>query len=232
MYKRQNGARHRHCAPSYKPRPTGRNRCSVIRLKPGYVCRNGHVFKKPTRHVHKPRYTPRNSYTPRVYKPVIAFNQDVFNQQTWLNQVGYNAGIADGKMGRNTRAAAMQFQLAYGMPATGYLTAQQTSVLAQQAAAVLAQRTQKYAQPVPTTAYTPQVQYVPAPTTQVLAKPQVQYVPAPQVQYAQPAPQVQYAPAAAPAPVKPIAYAPTAQPQVQYVPQAQPQVRYVPQVQY
>ena len=75
-------------------------------------------YAKPRHHYVKPRRYVRKHYAPRVYKPVIAFNQNVFNQQTWLNQVGYNAGVADGKMGRNTRAAASQFQLANGMPAT------------------------------------------------------------------------------------------------------------------
>ncbi|MEP1442659.1 MAG: peptidoglycan-binding protein [Hyphomicrobiales bacterium] len=191
-----------------------------------YYAKPGHYYAKPRHYYAKPRHVAKKRYTPRVYKPVIAFNQNVFNQQTWLNQIGYNAGVADGKMGSNTRTAAMQFQLAYGMPATGYLTAQQTGILAQQAATVLAQGSQ----PVAPTAYAPQVQYAPAPTTQVFAKPQVQYVPAPQVQYApaKPAPQVQYVAPAKPAPVQPIAYAPTAQPQVQYAPQAQ----YVPQVKY
>lgn len=190
-------------------------------------------YVKPRRHYSKPRRVAKKRYTPRAHKPVIAFNQNVFNQQTWLNQVGYNAGVADGKMGRNTRAAASQFQLANGMPATGYLTAPQTSHLAQQASMALAQRTNPYAvrtvaapapqfaQTVAPAAYAPQVRYVAAPTAQVLAQPHVQQV-APQVQYA-PAPQVQYVAPAAPAPVKPIAYAPAAQPQAQ---------QYVPQVQY
>ena len=186
--------------------------------------RRHHV--KPRRHFAKPRRVAKKRYTPRVHKPVIAFNQNVYNQQTWLNQIGYNAGVADGKMGRNTRAAASQFQLANGMPATGYLTAPQTSFLAQQAALVLAQRTNSYAavqtvaapavqyqQPVAPTAFAPQVQYVAAPTTQVLAQPHVQYVPAPQVQHVP----------ATTAPVQPINYAPAAQPQPQ---------NYVPAVQY
>jgi len=144
----RNGARHRNCAPSYKPRPVTMNRCSRIRLAPGAICRNGKIIKVKT-YTHKPRHVAKPSYQPRVYKPVVAFNQTVFNQQTWLNQIGYNAGHADGKMGRNTRAAAMQFQLAYGMPATGYLTPQQTSLLAQQVSLVMAQRTNQYALQAP-----------------------------------------------------------------------------------
>ena len=182
--------------------------------------------KRARRHYVKPRRVVKKRYTPRVHKPVIAFNQNVYNQQTWLNQIGYNAGVADGKMGRNTRAVASQFQLANGMPATGYLTAPQTSFLAQQAALVLAQRTNPYAavqtvaapavqyqQPVAPTAYAPQVQYVAAPTTKVLAQPHVQYAPAPQVQHVP----------ATTAPVQPITYAPAIQPQPQ---------NYVPAVQY
>ena len=180
---------------------------------------------KPRRHVAKPRRVVKKRYTPRAHKPVIAFNQNVYNQQTWLNQIGYNAGVADGKMGRNTRAAASQFQLANGMPATGYLTAPQTSLLAQQAAMALAHRANpyptttvaapavRYPQPTAVTGYAPQVQYIAAPTTQVLTQPQVQYVPAPQVQHAP----------ATTAPVQPIVYAPAVQPQPQ---------NYVPAVQY
>ena len=205
-------------------------------------------YVKPRRHVAKPRSTykkPRRVakkyYAPRVHKPVIAFNQNVYNQQTWLNQIGYNAGVADGKLGRNTRAAASQFQLANGMPATGYLTAPQTSLLAQHAAMVMAQRANPYptttvaapalgyaAQPVAPAGYAPQVQH--APTTQVYyaPAPTVQHVPAPQGQYvpapATHAPQVQHvAPTTYPAPVQHIGYAPTAQPQPQ---------NYVPAVQY
>lgn len=207
----RNGARHRGCAPSYKPRKPRKDRCRYIRPARGFTCINGQIVKsKP--YNYKPRHVAKPRYQPRVYKPVIAFNQNVFNQQTWLNQIGYNAGVADGKMGRNTRTAAMQFQIAYRMPATGYLTPQQTSILAQQANLVLAQRanqqalrtvaTQQYAQPVGTApiAYAPQVRYAPAPTTQVLVQPQVQY----------------YAPAQQPVAnngLRPIQYAP----QVQYV---------------
>lgn len=194
------------------------------------------------RRTYKPRRVVKRRSAPRkTYRPAIAFNQNVFNQQTWLNQLGYNAGLADGKMGPNTRTAASQFQLANGMPATGYLTAPQTGLLAQQAAMALAQRTNPYAvrtvaapkfvqpvAPAAPAAFAPQVRYAPAPATQVIAQPRVQQV-APQVQYAPaaPAPQVQQvAPAPAQvAPVKPIAYAPQGY-------QVAPQVQYAPAVRY
>jgi len=51
-----------------------------------------------------------------------------YKSRRHYTKLGYNAGVADGKMGRNTRTAASQFQLANGMPATGYLTPQQTGL--------------------------------------------------------------------------------------------------------
>ena len=194
------------------------------RARRHYVKLRRHV-SKPRRYYAKPRRVVKKHYTPRTYKPTIAFNQNVYNQQTWLNQIGYNAGVADGKMGRNTRSAASQFQLANGMPATGYLTAPQTSLLAQQASLALAHRANpyavrpvaapapQYAQPVAPTAYPQQVQYVVAPTTHAPAPTHVQYAPAPQVHHVP----------ATTAPVQPIGYAPVAQPQPQ---------NYVPAVQY
>ena len=207
-----------------KHREQNRARRHYVKPRRHYAKPRRH-YAKPRRYYAKPRRVVKKHYTPRTYRPAIAFNQNVYNQQTWLNQIGYNAGIADGKMGRNTRAAASQFQLANGMPATGYLTAPQTSLLTQQASLALAQRANpypvrtvaapavQYQQPVAPTAYAPQVQYIAAPTTKVLAQPHVQYAPAPQVQHVP----------ATTAPVQPITYAPAVQPQPQ---------NYVPAVQY
>lgn len=81
----------------------------------------------------KKYYAPKRSYSKRS-----SFNQNVFNTQTWLNQLGYNAGNPDGISGRRTRSAVRQFQIANGMPATGALSPQQSALLSQQAATAIA----------------------------------------------------------------------------------------------
>ena len=101
-------------------------------------------------------YSKRKTYSNRTR---AAFNQDTFNTQTWLNQLGYNAGSADGISGRRTRNAIRQFQIANGMPSTGALSPQQTALLTQQAATAVAG-----VAPV-------------APTTQVAVVPQTQVAP-------------------------------------------------------
>lgn len=81
------------------------------------------------------KYSKRRTYNNRAR---ASFNQNTFNTQTWLNQLGYNAGSADGVSGRRTRAAIRQYQIANGMPATGALSPQQTATLSQQAATTVA----------------------------------------------------------------------------------------------
>ncbi|MEP1444131.1 MAG: peptidoglycan-binding domain-containing protein [Hyphomicrobiales bacterium] len=92
-------------------------------------------YNKRRSYTKKRRYTNRGTSSSRVRS---AFNQNTFNTQTWLNQLGYNAGSADGISGRRTRTAIRQFQIANGMPATGALSPQQTATLSQQAAVAVA----------------------------------------------------------------------------------------------
>ena len=80
-------------------------------------------------------YSKRKTYSKRTR---AAFNQDTYNTQTWLNQLGYNAGSADGISGRRTRNAVRQFQITNGLPSTGALSPQQTALLSQQAAVAVA----------------------------------------------------------------------------------------------
>lgn len=80
-------------------------------------------------------YSKRRSYSSGKR---YSFNQNTFNTQTWLNQLGYNAGTADGVSGRRTRAAIRQFQIANAMQATGALSPQQSALLSQQAATAVA----------------------------------------------------------------------------------------------
>lgn len=49
--------------------------------------------------------------------------------QTSLNYFGFNAGVEDGVMGRNTRAAVSRYQGYMGYPATGELTGYQRTLL-------------------------------------------------------------------------------------------------------
>ena len=96
--------------------------------------------KEPRAHTKRPKYKKQTYTKRRTYKAPTraAFNQDTYNTQTWLNQLGYNAGAADGISGRRTRNAIRQFQTANGMPATGALSPQQTTTLSQQAAVAVA----------------------------------------------------------------------------------------------
>ncbi len=91
--------------------------------------------RRARRYYSKRRYTNKRRYSNRTR---AAFNQNTYNTQTWLNQLGYNAGSADGISGRRTRNAIRQFQIANGMPSTGALSPQQTAVLSQQAATAVA----------------------------------------------------------------------------------------------
>ena len=97
-------------------------------------------YKERRSHRNRRRYKNRTYTKRRTYKAPTraAFNQDTYNTQTWLNQLGYNAGAADGISGRRTRNAIRQFQIANGMPSTGALSPRQTATLSQQAAIAVA----------------------------------------------------------------------------------------------
>ena len=105
------------------------------------VYKNRKHKKRARRHYSKRRYTNKRRYSNRktyTNRTRATFNQDTYNTQTWLNQLGYNAGSADGISGRRTRNAIRQFQIANGMPSTGVLAPQQTAFLSQQAATAVA----------------------------------------------------------------------------------------------
>ena len=53
--------------------------------------------------------------------------------QKQLTAVGYSTGVADGLWGANTRSAIIRWQTANRLSATGYVTAQQVRLIAQQA---------------------------------------------------------------------------------------------------
>ncbi|WP_119309468.1 peptidoglycan-binding domain-containing protein [Cohaesibacter haloalkalitolerans] len=72
--------------------------------------------------VRRPPPPPRYYQTPEETR----YNMDI---QTRLNYLGYNAGGADGVMGRRSRAAISDFQYEAGFPVTGRLTNEQVSVL-------------------------------------------------------------------------------------------------------
>lgn len=57
--------------------------------------------------------------------------QQIQNAQATLNQLGYNAGTADGAMGNNTREAIRQFQADQGLEVTGRLDKKTREMLAQ-----------------------------------------------------------------------------------------------------
>lgn len=57
--------------------------------------------------------------------------------QKQLSAVGYSTGVADGLWGANTRTAIRRWQTANKLPATGYVTAQQVRLIAQQAGAAV-----------------------------------------------------------------------------------------------
>lgn len=54
---------------------------------------------------------------------------DVADIQEALNELGYEAGPADGVMGQNTVEAIMEFQADYDLPETGVLTDQESDLL-------------------------------------------------------------------------------------------------------
>jgi len=56
--------------------------------------------------------------------------------QTQLTALGYPTGVADGLWGSNTRTAIGRWQTANKLPSTGYVTAQQVRLIAQQAGPV------------------------------------------------------------------------------------------------
>ena len=56
--------------------------------------------------------------------------------QTQLTALGYPTGVADGLWGSNTRTAIGRWQTANNLPSTGYVTAQQVRLIAQQAGPV------------------------------------------------------------------------------------------------
>lgn len=56
--------------------------------------------------------------------------------QTQLTALGFATGGADGLWGSNTRAAIKRWQTANALPSTGYVTAQQVRLIAQQAGPV------------------------------------------------------------------------------------------------
>ncbi|MEP3628653.1 MAG: peptidoglycan-binding domain-containing protein [Hyphomicrobiales bacterium] len=92
-------------------------------------------YSKRRQYNNRRTYSKRKTYSKRTR---AAFNQNTYNTQTWLNQLGYNAGSADGISGRRTRNAVRQFQIANGLPSTGALSPQQTALLSQQAAVAVA----------------------------------------------------------------------------------------------
>ena len=53
--------------------------------------------------------------------------------QKQLTSLGYSSGFADGLWGANTRSAVVRWQTANRLPATGYVTARQIQLIAQQA---------------------------------------------------------------------------------------------------
>lgn len=53
--------------------------------------------------------------------------------QKQLTAIGYATGVADGLWGTNTRSAIFRWQTANKLAATGYITAQQVNLIAQQA---------------------------------------------------------------------------------------------------
>ena len=55
--------------------------------------------------------------------------------QKQLTSIGYSTGLADGLWGANTRRAISRWQTANKVPATGYVTARQVRLIAQQAGA-------------------------------------------------------------------------------------------------
>ena len=58
-------------------------------------------------------------------KEVDEFTQLIINYQNALNKLGYNAGIADGDVGRNTERAIQRFQRDSSWPVTGFLSEEQ-----------------------------------------------------------------------------------------------------------
>lgn len=62
---------------------------------------------------------------PKIYK----YSKQTEKIQRQLNQLGFNAGITDGEAGEVTLQAIRDFQKTKQMPATGYLTAEQTQIL-------------------------------------------------------------------------------------------------------
>ena len=81
-------------------------------------------------------YYPRPRPRPPVYnpRPRAQYSAQTMQIQQSLTALGYNVGIADGLMGRGTRAGIRQFQASLGQRATGYMTPQQQSLLFQRAA--------------------------------------------------------------------------------------------------
>jgi len=74
---------------------------------------------------------------PPVYappRPQVLYSPNTVRIQQSLAALGYNVGIADGLMGRSTRAGISQFQTSLGQNPTGYMTPQQQNALFQQAA--------------------------------------------------------------------------------------------------
>ena len=70
------------------------------------------------------RYVVQKHYVPRHKAPAVSSYQREQNRevQTSLNYFGFPAGVTDGVMGANSRAAIGQYQAYMGYPATGVLT--------------------------------------------------------------------------------------------------------------
>lgn len=74
----------------------------------------------------------KSQSTRRVYvqpRASSAQRQETREIQTSLNYFGFNAGVEDGVMGRNTRSAVSRYQGYMGYPADGQLTGYQKSLL-------------------------------------------------------------------------------------------------------
>lgn len=80
-----------------------------------------------------PRATVSTRSAPRSTKPATLNSQysraEKRQIQTALNSLGYNVGVVDGSLGRNSRAGISGFQASRGEAATGQLTRTQYSAL-------------------------------------------------------------------------------------------------------